>query len=259
MPEHRKDRRRRRFRRGVFVLPSLLTTGTLFAGYYSIVATLQGEYRSAAIAIGAAFVIDGLDGRIARLTNSQTDFGEAYDSLADVIAFGAAPAVLMLSWGLWNLGRMGWLASFFYLACVALRLGRFGVESDRSFFVGLPSPAAAGLVGAGAFYWPARVESLLMVRVLLVCLLLVSLLMVSRLRYHSFKNFDLRRPQPHTVIVVLASVIVLIVFDPENVLLLMAATYALSGPVVRALSGVARRRVSRRQQRSASHSSEPGA
>ncbi len=259
MPEHRKDRRRRRFRRGVFMLPSLLTTGTLFAGYYSIVASLQGEYRSAAIAIGAAFIIDGLDGRIARLTNSQTDFGKAYDSLADVIAFGAAPAVLMLSWGLWNLGRVGWLASFFFLVCVALRLGRFGVEGDRPFFVGLPSPAAASLVGAGAFYWPARVESLLMVRVLLACLLLVSLLMVSRLRYRSFKYFDLRRRRPHIVIVLLASVIVLIVLDPENVLLLTATTYALSGPVDKALSRIARRRASRTQHRSASHSSEPGA
>lgn len=259
-PEKRSDRRRRRLRRGVFLLPSLLTTGNLFAGYYSMVASLHGEYRAAAIAIGAAFVIDGLDGRIARLTNSQSDFGEVYDSLADVIAFGAAPAALALSWGLWDLGRVGWLTSFFFLVCVSLRLGRYGTKGDGDlrFFVGLPCPAAAGLVAATAFYWPARIESLPMARTLLACLLVVSLLMVSKLRYRSFKDFDLRSPQPRVVIVLLASMIVLIVLDPENVLLLMAMTYALSGAVGRAFSRVARWRAPKDPRHPATQSSEPG-
>jgi len=260
MSENRSARRRRQLRRGVFLLPSLLTTGNLFAGYYSMVASLHGEYGAAAIAIGVAFVIDGLDGRIARLTNSQSDFGEVYDSLADVIAFGAAPAALALSWGLWDLGRVGWLASFFFLVCVSLRLGRFGTKSggDPRFFVGLPCPAAAGVVAAAAFYWPVRIESLPTAQALLACLLAVSLLMVSRLRYRSFKDFDLRRPQTHMVIVLLASIIALIVLDPENVLLLMAATYALSGPADKALARAARWRASRTSHGSASHSSERG-
>lgn len=227
-------RRSRPLQRGIYVLPSLLTTGNLFAGYYAIVATLHGEFRGAAIALGIAFILDGLDGRIARLTNTQSEFGAIYDSIADVVAFGAAPAVLMLSWGLWDLGRVGWIASFFYLTCTAIRLARFSVQggsSDRRFFVGLPCPAAAGVLAALALYWPERLESVAGARVLLALVLVTAALMVSKIRYRSFKNFDLRRPQPYTVIILLAMVIALVALDPENVLLFVAVMYLLSGPL----------------------------
>lgn len=226
---------RRRLRRGIYLLPSLLTTGNLFAGYYSIVATLHGEFRIAAIALGIAFVLDGLDGRIARMTNTQSDFGTAYDSLADVIAFGAAPALLALSWGLWDLGRVGWAASFIYLVCAAMRLSRFSIQSttDRRWFVGYPSPAAAGLLGSFAFYWPTRLESAVGPRLFLLVVLGAGLLMVSRFRYRSFKDIDLRRPQPAIVIVLVAMVIALVALDPENVLLLLSVAYLASGPAER--------------------------
>lgn len=234
MTRSRKHRRRR----GIALLPSLLTTGNLFAGYYAIVATLQGDIRSAAIAIGVAFVLDGLDGRLARLTGTQSEFGKVYDSIADVIAFGAAPAVMALSWGVWNLGRLGWLASFFFLTCAGLRLARFSVQNgptDRRFFVGLPSPAAACVVAAVAFYFPERLESTTSARVFLVGLLALAGLMVSRIRYRSFKEVDLGRRLPHTVVVLVAMGIGLVVLDPENVLLVLALGYALSGPVERVL------------------------
>jgi len=229
-------RRPRPLRRGIYLLPSLLTTGNLFAGYYSLVASLNGDFGPAAMAIGIAFLLDGLDGRIARLMNTQSEFGSAYDSIADVIAFGAAPAVLALNWGMSGLGRVGWLAGFFFLACAALRLARFSSytgPSDRRFFVGLPSPAAAGLVAAMAFYQPEQVISPIAGRGVLAVLLIASGLMVSRFRYRSFKDIDLRRRQPHTVVVLLAMVIALIALDPENVLLMVTVAYAVSGPIER--------------------------
>ena len=226
----------RRLRRGIYVLPSLLTTGNLFAGYYSIVSALHGEFRNAAIALGIAFVLDGLDGRIARLTNTQSEFGKVYDSLADVLAFGTAPAVLLLSWGLWDLGRVGWLTSFFFLVCAAIRLARFGVndgKSDLRFFVGLPTPAAACLFAALAFYNPQALDSLNLSRALLAGVVLMALLMVSKIRYRSFKDFDLRRRQPYSAIVILALIIYLIALDPERVLLIIAIGYVASGPIER--------------------------
>lgn len=241
--ESRRSRRRRPLRKGIYLLPSLLTTGNLFAGYYSVVAALHGEYRAAAMALGVAFVLDGLDGRLARLTNTQSDFGQAYDSLADVIAFGAAPAVLVLSWGLWDLGRVGWLASFFYLVCAAMRLARFSLHAgvDRRYFIGYPSPASAGLLAALAFYFPARVESMLGARALLAVVLACAVLMISRFRYRSFKDVNLRRRQPAIVVVLLATVIALIALDPENVLLLLSIGYILSGPTEKLWHRIARR------------------
>jgi CDP-diacylglycerol--serine O-phosphatidyltransferase len=234
----------RPLRKGIYLLPSLLTTGNLFAGYYSLVASIEGEYRLAAMAIGIAFLLDGLDGRIARLTNTQSEFGKVYDSIADVIAFGAAPSVLALSWGMSHLGRVGWLASFFFLVCAALRLVRFSVATgpvDGRFFIGFPSPAAAGLVAALAFYWPDQVVSPIVGRGIVAAVLLTAGLMVSRFKYRSFKDIDLRRRQPHTVVVLLAMVIALIALDPENVLLGMTVAYAVSGPVERLVLRAGRR------------------
>jgi CDP-diacylglycerol--serine O-phosphatidyltransferase len=240
----RRRRRPRPLRRGIYLLPSALTTGNLFAGYYSLVASLEGEYAAAAMAIGIAFLLDGLDGRIARLMNTQSEFGSAYDSIADVIAFGAAPALLALSWGMSGLGRLGWLAGFFFLACAALRLARFTAHtgsSDRRYFIGLPSPAAAGLVAAMAFYSPAQLESTIASRGVVAVMLVVSGLMVSRFRYRSFKDIDLKRRQPHTVVVFLAMVIALVALDPENVLLMVTVAYAVSGPVERFATRTSRR------------------
>jgi CDP-diacylglycerol--serine O-phosphatidyltransferase len=223
-------------RRGIYVLPSLLTTGNLFAGYFSIVSAVHGEYREAAIALFIAFILDGLDGRIARLTNTQSEFGKIYDSLADVLTFGAAPAVLLLSWGLWDLGRIGWLTSFFFLVCAAVRLARFSAQDtspDRRFFVGLPTPAAAGLFASVAFYYPVQLQDLNPRRLLIFAVILTSLAMVSQVRYRSFKDIDLRRRQPYRIIIVLATIILLIALDPERVLLLMTTGYALSGPAER--------------------------
>jgi CDP-diacylglycerol--serine O-phosphatidyltransferase len=221
-------------RRGIYILPSLLTTGNLFAGYYSIVAALHGEFANAAVALGIAFVLDGLDGRIARMTNTESEFGKIYDSLADVLTFGAAPGVLLLSWGVENLGRVGWITSFFFLVCAAIRLARFSVSdatTDRRFFAGLPTPAAACLFAALVFYSPVAIQSLNLSRALLVAIVLVALCMVSKIKYRSFKDFDLRRRQPYSVIVLLATVIALIALDPERVLLLIALGYTVSGPV----------------------------
>lgn len=244
-----QDKPTKPLRRGIYLLPSLLTSGNLFAGFYSIVSTLDGDFRGAAIALGIAFVLDGLDGRIARLTNAQSEFGKAYDSLADLLAFGAAPAILALSWGLWDLGRVGWLASFLYLVCAAMRLARFNIKasSDHRFFIGFPSPAASGLIGALAFYWPARLESALAARLVLAVVFAAALLMISRFRYRSFKDLDLRRPQPTIVLVLVATVIGIVALDPENVLLLLAVGYTVSGPLERAWTRLSSRRDTERE------------
>ncbi|NKB89773.1 MAG: CDP-diacylglycerol--serine O-phosphatidyltransferase [Acidobacteria bacterium] len=244
---------RRQLKRGIYVLPSLLTTGNLFAGFFSIVSALHGDFREAAIALGIAFVLDGLDGRIARMTNTESEFGKIYDSLADLLSWGAAPAVLLLSWGLWDLGRVGWLASFFFLVCAALRLARFSVhvgDTDRRFFIGLPTPAAACLFASVVFFWPTRLESVVLTRLLLGVVIVVSLFMVSKIRYRSFKDFDLRRRQPYSVILLLATVITLIALDPERVLLLIAVGYVVAGPVER---GVVRLTAPAMRLRDSSH------
>lgn len=248
-----------RFRRGIYLLPSVFTTGNLFFGFYSLVASVRGDYRAAAIAIGIAMLLDGIDGRIARLTDSQTDFGTAFDSLADVITFALAPAFLAFSWGLWDLRRIGWLAAFFYVTCGAARLARFTVQtasSDRRYFAGLPTPPAAGLLAALAFYWPGRLESRGVGWMLLLLVLSLSFLMISKIRYRSFKNIDLRQRQPYTLVTVLALVFLLIALDPETVLLGMASIYVASGPAERLWSHVLRRH--RKGQETSKIEPDPG-
>lgn len=240
-----KRPRREQFQRGAYLLPSLFTVGNLFCGYYSIVATLQGKYGAAALAIGVAMVLDGLDGRIARLTNSQSEFGSAFDSLADALTFGLAPAILVFSWGLWDLKRLGWMTSFFFVACAATRLARFTVQAahhDRRFFAGLPTPPAAALLGALAFYSPTRIERPTVAYLVLTLVVVLSLLMISKVRYRSFKDIDLRRRQRYTLIAVLATILWLVAIEPQTVLLLMAATYAASGPAERLWAQFRRRR-----------------
>ncbi len=232
----RKPKAAQRLKRGIPLLASLFTTGNLFCGYYSVIATLQGEYAPAALAIGIACVIDGLDGRIARMTNSESAFGEAFDSLADVLTFGMAPAALMFSWALTGLERIGWITAFFFLACSATRLARFNVQAgghDRRYFAGLPVPAAAGMLAAMAFYSPAPVPIEAASYGVVAMVVMLALLMISKVRYRSLKNIDLRARRPYPLIALLAIGFALIANAPQIVLLLLASVYVAAGPAER--------------------------
>lgn len=235
-------------RRGIYLLPNLFTTGCLFAGFYAIVAAMTDRFEPAAIAIFIAMIMDGLDGRVARLTNTQSAFGAEYDSLADMISFGLAPALVVFVWALSDLGKLGWLAAFVYTAGTALRLARFNTQvgrADKRYFQGLASPAAAavmaGLVWVGHGY---ALEGRVISIVALVVTVLMGILMVSNVRYRSFKDMDLKGRVPFVAILVVVLVFVLISIDPPQVLLGIFALYALSGPVV-TLVTLRRRRLER--------------
>lgn len=224
--------------RGIYLLPNLLTTGALFAGFYAIVAGMNQQFEAACIAIFVAMLFDGLDGRVARLTNTQSAFGVQYDSLSDMVSFGVAPALVTFSWSLSAMGKLGWAAAFIYVAGAALRLARFNTQAgtgDNSYFRGLASPAAAALLAS--FVWSAtdlqlEGDDLPGFVKLLAALVTASagLLMVSNFRYISFKKFDLKRRVPFVLILVPVLLIGLVTVDPPRVLLLMAILYALSGP-----------------------------
>ena len=240
-----KPRTAQRLKRGIPLLPSLFTVGNLFCGYYSIIATLQGKHAHAALAIGIAMVADGLDGRIARMTNSESAFGGALDSLADVLTFGMAPAALMFSWALTDLERVGWMTAFFFLACSATRLARFTVHTsshERRYFAGMPAPPAAAMLGAIVFYAPEPVTTPALSYGLVALIIVLALLMISKVRYRSFKNIDLRQRRPYPTVALLAIVFALIANAPQTVLLLMAATYVISGPAERLVLQIRRRR-----------------
>jgi len=224
-------------RRGIYLLPNLFTTGAMFAGFYAIVAAVDSRYEAAAMAIFVAMILDGMDGRIARMTNTQSDFGVQYDSLSDLAAFGLAPALVIYHWSLSSLGKLGWLASFLYAAATALRLARFNTQSgiaDKRFFQGLPSPPAAaliaGLVWVGDTYGLADGKGILIVT--LPVTILAGVLMVSNIRYHSFKQFDFRNRVPFVSILVVVLVFVFIASEPSLVLFVMAVSFALSGPIL---------------------------
>lgn len=224
--------------RGVFLLPNLLTTGALFSGFYAIVHAMNGEFESAAIAIFVAMFFDGLDGRVARLTGTESAFGVQYDSLSDMVSFGVAPALVCFSWALSGMGKFGWAAAFIYVAGAALRLARFNTQVgsvDNSYFRGLASPAAAALLAS--LVWTASDlgftgADLPGVVAFAAGLLtaIAGLLMVSNFRYLSFKKFDLKRRVPFVIILVLVLLIGLVTVDPPRILLLMAIAYSLSGP-----------------------------
>ncbi|HEY0504208.1 MAG TPA: CDP-diacylglycerol--serine O-phosphatidyltransferase [Lysobacter sp.] len=229
--------------RGIYLLPNLFTTGGLFAGFYAIIAATQGRFDDACIAVFVAGILDGLDGRVARLTNTQSEFGVQYDSLADLVSFGLAPALVMYHWALSTTrldgvipGKVGWVAAFLYAACAALRLARFNSQVgqvDKRWFIGLASPAAAGLVAS--FVWTCHDlgytgEQLRYVA--LAVTVAAGLLMVSRVRYFSFKGGGPRHDRvPFLAIVVVLAIVVAIAIDPPRVLLAIGALYALSGPV----------------------------
>ncbi len=230
-------------RRGVYLLPNLLTSAALFAAFYSIISGINGQYESAAIAIIVAGILDGLDGRVARLTNTQSDFGEQYDSLADLISFGLAPALLAFNWSLASLseisimaGKLGWLASFLFVACAALRLARFNTQAgiaDKSYFQGLASPAAAGtLVFTIWFFIDNGVAGESVRWLIFFEIIALGLLMFSRVRYYSFKTGPSGDKVPALWIFLAVLIIVLLALDPPIMGMIFGSAYVLSGLLI---------------------------
>ena len=222
-------------RKGIYILPSLVTTASLFVAFYAIVQATLGRFEVAAMAVFVSMVLDGLDGRIARWTNTASDFGKEYDSLADVIAFGLTPALVMFEWSLTAYGNIGWLSAFLFVACAALRLARFNsVEvKDKRYFQGLPSPAAAAVVAG--WVWSMAdfdFEGSRLGPVSIVIVVASALAMVSNLPYKSFKDFDPKNRVPFVAMVLLIVPFVLISFDPPRVLFLLFLAYLVSGPVI---------------------------
>jgi CDP-diacylglycerol--serine O-phosphatidyltransferase len=228
-------------RRGIYLLPNLFTTAALFAGFYAIVQAMNGQYGAAAVAIIVAGFLDGLDGRVARLTRTQSEFGAEYDSLSDMVSFGAAPALVLYEWALKDLGRFGWIAAFVYCAGAALRLARFNVMIDvvdKRYFQGLPSPAAAALVAG--FVWlvhdnKIQVDAYGLPWVAAFLALYGGLTMVSNAPFYSFKDVNFRKSVPFWAILLIVLGFVLVSSDPPLVMFLLFCAYGLSGHVLWAL------------------------
>lgn len=228
-------------KKGIYLLPNLLTTAGLFSGFFAIVESMQGNFEIAAIAIFVAMVFDGLDGRVARMTNTESDFGAEYDSMADIVSFGMAPALVAYNWALSDLGKIGWLAAFIFVAGGALRLARFNTNlatSDKRFFQGLAIPSAAavvsGMVWVGSKYGitPLPTEEPNIVNYVVALITVCSgLLMVSNFRYHSFKDVDWRGKVSFLVILIIVLAFVVVATEPSLVLFSIFFLYALSGPV----------------------------
>lgn len=235
-------------KRGIYLLPNLITTGALFSGFYSIVLAGMHNYEGAAVAIFVALVLDGLDGRVARLTNTQSAFGAQYDSLSDVVSFGVAPALVLHSWGLSQLGKIGWVAAFFYTAATALRLARFNIQlevQDKRYFHGLPCPAAAAMVAS--FIWVASLYEWRDKNAIITAAavsLAVALLQVSNIRYYSFKELDLRQKVPFITLLGALLIFIFITLDPPSVLLCFFGLYVISGPILRLKQGFRKTNVS---------------
>jgi len=227
-------------RRGIYILPNLFTTAALFCGFFAIVQAMQGDFERAAVAIFVAMVLDGLDGRVARLTHTQSAFGAEFDSLSDMVSFGAAPSLVIYEWALKDLGRLGWIAAFIYCASAALRLARFNTTLevvDKRYFQGLPSPAAAALVAG--FVWVMIASGLAGHEVRwLACGLTIfgGVTMVSNIRFYSFKDINLRKSVPFFVVAGIALGFALISLSPEMALFGFFVVYGLSGYVMAAIN-----------------------
>jgi CDP-diacylglycerol--serine O-phosphatidyltransferase len=233
----------RKRRKGIYILPNLFTLAALFGGFFSVVMAMNGRFDMAAVGVFVAMVLDSLDGRVARMTNTQSAFGEQMDSLSDMVSFGAAPALIAYEWALKDLGRWGWFAAFVYCACAALRLARFNVNTgvvDKRYFQGLPSPAAAALVAG--FIWlltdsniPGKGGLLFNIQVpwlMFVLALYAGLSMVTNAPFYSFKDLKMKKSVPFAVIVLIALAIAVINIHPPTVLFLMFVVYGLSGYAV---------------------------
>jgi len=221
-------------KKGVYILPNFLTSMGLFCGFFSIISTMQGDYVRAAWAIVIAGVFDGLDGRIARMTHTTSKFGLEYDSLADLVAFGVAPALLSYSWVLDQYGRLGWLAAFLYVGCGAVRLARFNVMSDTvksGFFQGLPIPGAAGMVSTTVIFCFHFnfVDKLPLSMIFLLMIFLLAFLMVSSIKFRSFKDLDLRSRKPFSSVVLIIMLIVILAAEPQVMLFCIGVLYLFLG------------------------------
>jgi CDP-diacylglycerol--serine O-phosphatidyltransferase len=230
----RKKKDKRRFR-GVFLLPNLITTGSLFAGFYAIVASIDGRFYAAAVAILVSLVLDGLDGRIARITKSTSGFGVQYDSLADLVAFGVAPGILVYLWALKPYHQFGWVAAFLFVVCGALRLARFNVQQgsmDPRYFNGLPIPAAATMIATAIiFYYQIGEWAPERHIFILAMIYLLSFLMVSNIKYMSFKKMELFRRHPFHTLVAVVLIFVVVATAPNIMGFLLMAAYVASGPI----------------------------
>lgn len=220
--------------RGVYLLPNLFTTGALFCGFYAIVSSMNGNFSHAAIAIFVAMLLDGMDGRVARMTNTQSAFGEQYDSLADMVSFGVAPALVVFSWVLQDLGRWGWAAAFVYVACAALRLARFNTQIgvvDKKYFMGLASPAAASIIAATVWVWFDNLPTGIWAAVVALLTAFTGLLMVSNFRYTSFKGLNFRGRVPFAFMLLVVLVFASLIIYQQQGILVIAVIYGLSGPL----------------------------
>ncbi len=220
--------------RGIYLLPNLLTTAALFAGFYSIVAAMKGHFETAAMAIFVSMIADGLDGRVARMTNTQTAFGAQYDSISDMVAFGVAPALVIYSWSLFYLGKLGWLAAFLYTAATALRLARFNTQvSDKMYFQGLPCPSAAGVIAGLVWMFASfNVNGPVLAISISAFTIVVAALMVSTIRYYSFKQIDFKGRVPFFTIVITVFIIAAVALEPAEMLFGVFLIYIISGPVL---------------------------
>jgi CDP-diacylglycerol--serine O-phosphatidyltransferase len=229
---HPPDRARHRFRRGVYLLPSLLTLGNMFCGYQCIVYAMRNDYATAAPFIGFAMVLDSLDGAVARLTGTESEFGLQLDSMADIISFGMAPAILAFSWGLAPLGRLGTAAGFMFVTAAAMRLARFNIQSasttDKRYFAGLPSPAAAAIPAATVYAFPLGLYDYRAALPAVLMVLVPAVLMVSTIRFRSFKRIDLHHRKRYTSLILIAAGIALIATHPRSVLVVLAYSYLFS-------------------------------
>src|SRR5436190_4166107 len=229
LPHRRREDRPHRFRRGVYLLPSLFTVANLFCGYACVVYATRADFDTAALFIGVAMVLDTLDGLIARLTNSTSAFGVQLDSLADVVSFGMAPAILAFTWGLWPLKRLGWAAGFIYVTAAAMRLARFNIQTttaaDKRHFVGLPSPAAGAVIASTVYLWPDGLQEPRAAWPALAMVLVPAFLMVSTIRFRSVKAIDVGWRRSYLALFLAAVVIALIASHPRLALVIMSYTY----------------------------------
>jgi CDP-diacylglycerol--serine O-phosphatidyltransferase len=227
----RRDDRQQRFKRGVYLLPSMFTVANLFCGYACIVYSTQGDFDIAALFIGFAMVLDTLDGFVARLTKSSTAFGVELDSLADVVSFGLAPAILAFSWGLWPLRRLGWAAGFIFVTAAAMRLARFNIQTatvtDKRYFVGMPSPAAASVIASTVYLYPYGLQDRQMALPALAMVLVPAFLMVSTMRFRSVKAIDVGWHRSYLALFVIAIAMALIASHPRITLVVLSYSYVI--------------------------------
>lgn len=231
---------REQVRKGMYIIPSFFTVSNIFCGYYSVSSSIRENYELAGLLIGIAMILDTLDGRLARMTKTTSQFGLQLDSLADAVTFGFAPAVLCYLWAFSNyekhiVDRAGWLVCFLFLVCAASRLARFNVQTsaphDKRYFIGMPTPAAAGMVASAVYCFPQRINGDVPAVVALFLMALLAFLMISNIRYRTFKDLNLREPRSYRTTAILALIIVFMALDLKHTLIIMATFYAISGMI----------------------------